>query len=137
MKRFIGVIVGIGLIVLGILFMTVISKNAADLQKRCTAETTGKVIDTVEKYDTDEGGTTYDTTISYEVDGKSYEEYFNIPDRKDNGYEYNVKYNPDNPEECFVEGVSATSGFLRIFGIITMVIGVIVMICSGIAALRR
>ena len=64
MKRFIGVFIGIGLIVLGILFMTVISKNAADLQKRCTAETTGKVIDTVEKYDTDEGGTTYDTTIS-------------------------------------------------------------------------
>lgn len=137
MKRFIGVIVGIGLIVLGILFMTVISKNAADLQKRCTAETTGKVIDTVEKYDTDNGGTTYDTTISYEVDGKSYEEYFNIAEKRDNGYEYNVKYNPENPEECFIEGVSATSGFLRIFGIITTVIGVIVMICSGIVALRR
>ena len=120
-KRIIPLILGLVLIITGIVFMTVLLKMADNKKARCSADTVGKVIDCFEQHDDD--GTSYDITISFEIDGKSYTHITNQNERKDIGYEYSVHYNPDDPDEYIIDGVSATAKTLLISGLAILIAG--------------
>lgn len=126
LRRILPLINGLGLIVFGIVFMIVLPKKAESKIARCTAETMGKVTDCTEQYDDD--GTTYDITVSFEVNGKSYTDITNQSEMVDIGHEYKVFYNPDDPGDYLIEGLYSTSKQLSLFGLGALVIGVLVTI---------
>ena len=128
LKRIIPLILGIVLIVTGIIFMLVLPKKAESKKARCTADTTGKVTDCIEQYGDD--GTTYDITISFEVDGKSYTDISNQSHQSNIGDEFVVRYNPDDPNEFIIDGISATPKTFLITGLAILVVGIVLTLST-------
>jgi len=134
LRRIIPFFIGISFIIAGIVFMVVLPKKAESKIERCTADTVGTVTECVERYDDD--GTTYDLTIEYKVDGKSYTEIANQGENRNIGYEYQIHYNPDDPNDCVIDGVTATPKTLRIFGLAIMIIGIVVTLSQLFRLMR-
>ncbi len=134
LKRLIPLILGIVLIVTGIIFMAVLPKKAESKKARCTADTIGKVTDCVEQYGDD--GTTYDITISFEVDGKSYTDVSNQSQMENIGAEFDVHYNPDNPDDYVIDGISATPKTFFISGLAILVVGIVLTLSTFLRLAR-
>ena len=130
MKKILVIISGIIVLVVGIILFL----NAKGLEKRCTAEAIGKVVDfkIEEGTETEDGYVrttyTYFPIIEYKAGNKtvtkqssigSQSKKYSINDQVD------ILYNPDNIEEYTIKGDS-TSNYLSIIFIIVGIIIVLV-----------
>ena len=123
-KRLFVVILGIAIVVLGVYLIN----KSNNLVKVCTEQTTGKVIEIIEKEDYDsDSGFNYlyypviefsdgETTISYESNEGSNPSHYSVND------EVEVHYNPNNLEEHYVKG---ETGMNKGIGIFCIVLGII------------
>ena len=125
MKRFMGILIGI--IVIGVGIFTFISGK--NLEKRCTATAVGTVVEMHEDISSDTHSVThtYYPVIEYQVGDRTVKKQsssgsssprYNINEKVD------ILYNPDNVEEYIIKG-DTNSNFM---GIIFIVVGVVVVI---------
>jgi len=123
MQKFLGIILGIVFLVVGVFLYF---KNS-NLVKNCTVETVATVVDMKQELSTDEDGTSYmyypiieykvnDDTVRVVVSSGSSTPAYNI------GEEISVLYNPNKKKEFIVKGDNSSN----IFSIAFMVIGVLV-----------
>ena len=123
MQRFLGIIVGVIFIVVGV-FMYI--KNNY-LVKNCTVEAVATVVDMKQEFSTDDTGGSYMyyPIIEYEANGNtvrvvtdngSSTPQYNINDK------INILYNPNKTKEYIVKGDKSSN----IFSIVFMVLGVLI-----------
>lgn len=122
------VFMGIGVLLIAICLL--VSHFLNEKYDRCTETTTGIVINNVSN-----GEGAYAPVFKYEVDGKEYEDKSSLstdPPKYEVGDEIEVHYNPDKPEEYYVDKVLivvqivlyAIGGFFFIFGLVFFVVGI-------------
>ena len=130
MKRVLPVILGIVIIAVGV-FLTIKSK---DLEKKCTAEAVGTVVEIVREETQDEDNFTRytyypvieykagDRTVTKQSSTGSGTSEYNVNDKID------ILYNPDNVEEYIIKGDKTSN----IIGIIFIVVGIVVSVLGVI-----
>ena len=124
MQRFLGIIIGVIFLALGV-FMFVKSNN---LVKNCTVETTATVVDMKQELSTDSDSTTNymyypiieysagEETLRVTMDSGSSTPKYNIDEK------ITILYNPNKTKEFIVKGEKSSS----VFSIVFMVLGVFV-----------
>lgn len=134
MQRFLGIIVGILFLVVGV-FMYFKNNN---LIKNCTVEAIATVVDMKQELDTDSNDTTYlyypiieykagENTVRVTMDSGSSTPRYNINDK------ITVLYNPNNTKEFIVKGEKGSN----IFSIVFMVLGAIVTVFGIKVAIKK
>ena len=104
----------IGYIIAGTIVVVIAAKIIFDMMiyRRCTGKTEGKIIFIEERTDKDSTARFiryyFVPIYEYTVDGHTYHvetrEYSRDMGKYDITLTYEVKYNPNNPEECLIEG---------------------------------
>jgi|SRR5690625_3149785 len=131
-----GIILSIVFVSIGV-FLIFISLSiyifgVAVKKRKCTAETTGIVIDKVRSSDNN-----LYPIIEYEVDGNIYRRKKNVTAHGSvnngypMGYELSVMYDPDKPKRCLIGGtkIQTVAAFIPAFiGLIFFIIGTVIFI---------
>ena len=121
------VLVGFIFLIAGI----IINNNVKKIQTRCTEKTIGKVIDIVEWKSYTEDGISHSwfPVFEYIVGDRKLKrnsQYAGVSDKYKVGQEINIYYNPENPQDCYIEGEERKMMWIIIVGIITIGAGIFV-----------
>ncbi len=132
------ILIGIGIILLGYFF----HKKHKDLERTCTMQTTGEVIQMDRREEThtetDDDGhrttrttTTYYPVFQYAVNGRSIQKTSSTGTgrpRFSEGQSITILYDPENPERYFVAEDKAAGRFgiyFMAFGAVVFIIGIV------------
>ena len=130
MNRFLPLIVGIVFVGVGIFLYT----HGAHLKKVCTSSNQATVVDFEQDIDNESNSITYYPIVEYEVNGKKYNSRYSTGDTTHKysvGQKITILYNPDNPNEYYIEGDNSDNigayicigvgGLVTILGIYTLI----------------
>ena len=134
-KTKIKIFVGIILMSIGIIIFALVSYRIDKKMKRCYRTTTAVVTNVDANYD--DTPTEYEVTVLFKVDGveeeytattrEQYKELDLVP----------VHFNPENPDDFYVDDLSDTNFSIKIAGITVAFIGAIIIIYTIYPQLKR
>ncbi|MBR3103352.1 MAG: DUF3592 domain-containing protein [Lachnospiraceae bacterium] len=139
-------ITAIIMVVVGVICLIVSAVFNNDLKKHrenCSETVIAQIVDEKTRKNSD-GYKEYTPVFSYEYNGKRYESYINIYDqifgiKYLKGLRENIKINPDDPEEIYLEDISERAIIkvwgLQIIGAVFGGIGLIIIIGSVVKLL--
>ena len=123
-------------LLIGVVFLSVaigVGVYDRNKQDRCSETTKAQVVDIAVKRG-DDGGLLYAPVFGYAVDGQEYinqQSIYSNPCGYSVGEDVELSYNPNDPQEFYVEGDSALNLLIYIFGgigAVFLVTGIIVLI---------
>ena len=103
MNKFLPLLAGI-IFIAGGIFIYIHSEH---LKKVCTTSTQATIVDFKQEIDDESNNVSYFPIIEYEVNGKKYNKTHSTSDSMHKysvGQKINILYNPDNPDEYYIEG---------------------------------
>ncbi len=128
-------VIGVIMIAFGLFVALVLAGKQEKLQKRCTGETTGKIVSVSVHYDSDNNAE-YSYRIEYEVNGKKITDESETSRSVSEGETYTVMYDPDKPDDHYVKEFSGSPKTIRYVGFGASGIGLI-FAAVGIIRLMR
>ena len=128
MKTKIQIFIGIILISIGIIFFVLVSSQKDNKMKRCTETTTAMAVNVDVDYDDD--GAEYEVTVRFDANGEDKEYTATTSTEYREGDKFTAHYNPENPDEFYVDDLSDTPFMIKIAGITVAFIGVILIITT-------
>ena len=121
--KLIRIICGVITIIVGIVVAFVFTSQQQELALRCTEPTVATVSSCEEKYRQDDDPV-YEVALDYEAGGRKYRHKMNSSSKYDVGEQLNIKYDPDEPTECVLNGAERMKPVMMIFGGVIILIGV-------------
>ena len=129
-------VLGILAVIVGLVCIFVIAPDRDKLKNRCTEKTSGVVTSVSETRDNEGGGSDYYITVEYEVGGKKYSDNLSTGTRVEYDETVTLWYNPDDPTECYIDGVTSSPFMFRLCGGVFIVVGALFTLVDGIKFIK-
>ena len=101
-------------------------RNLSQKISRCS-ETITASVKKIDVFSDKEDGNRYHMTVEFTINGNTYTEQGQISSSQKNLTQMPVIYNPDNPEEYFVKGLTESPKTKFIFGIGLTILGLFIL----------
>ena len=128
-------VLGIIAVIVGLVCIFVIAPDRDKLKNRCTEKTSGVVTSVSETGDND-GGSSYYITVEYEASGKKYSDNLSTGTRVEYDETVTLWYNPDDPTECYIDGVTSSPFMFKLCGGVFIVVGAMFTLVDGIKFIK-
>ena len=123
------IICGAITIIVGIVFALVFTNKTQKLIDRCTEPAVATVSSCSEAYRQD-NDPVYKTALDYEVNGKRYRHWIESSSEYTVGEKVNIKYDPDEPLVCILNGAERMKPVHYIFGGVIIVVGIAMILTA-------
>ena len=126
---------GLFVVVLGLVLLFLVAGGRDARRRRCTASVTGTVTSSFSNAN-DDGGYDYDLVVEYEIDGRKFRQNVYTSRRAERGESVTVRYDPDDYDTYYIEGLHTSPTMFRIAGIVFGLTGVYITAASLVFIIR-
>ena len=120
---------GVITIIVGFVAAVVFTIEQQSRIDHCTEPAVATVTSCKEKYRQDDDPV-YEVALDYDANGKHCRHIMTSSSQYDLGEQLNVKYDPDEPAECILEGAEKMKPVTMIFGGVIILIGIAIILSA-------